>query len=196
MAYDPEATSQRIYLAALDEFAKFGIAGARVERIAQAAEANKQAIYAYYGDKSRLFDTVLARSMREVAESVPPDPDDLPGYVRRVAEYNSANPKFLRLMLWEALERGDTQIADEQARTEHYAEKADILGQATPPGVDSRVLTLALLALASWPLAVPQVTRMLIGDTDGASGELLDGIVTLVNGLSAVSGARDGDVNL
>ena len=37
------------------EFSAYGIAGARVDRIASAAKANKQAIYAYFGSKDALF---------------------------------------------------------------------------------------------------------------------------------------------
>ena len=52
---DAEATKARIFEAATAEFAAHGIAGARVDRIAQNAKANKQLIYAYFGDKQKLF---------------------------------------------------------------------------------------------------------------------------------------------
>jgi AcrR family transcriptional regulator len=45
-ARDSAATKERLLAAATDEFAAHGIAGARVDRIAAAARANKQLIYA------------------------------------------------------------------------------------------------------------------------------------------------------
>ena len=46
MARDAEDTKRRIFEAATAEFADHGIAGARVDRIAARAGANKQLIYA------------------------------------------------------------------------------------------------------------------------------------------------------
>ena len=55
---DSEATRQRLIEAARREFGEFGIAGARVDRIAANAEANKAQIYHYFGSKDQLFDAV------------------------------------------------------------------------------------------------------------------------------------------
>jgi TetR/AcrR family transcriptional regulator len=53
-------TSQaRIYEAALLEFAEFGLAGARVDRIAGRAGINKAMIYYHFGSKQELYDTVV-----------------------------------------------------------------------------------------------------------------------------------------
>jgi len=79
MAYDSTATNERILAAATAEFAAQGVAGARVDRIASQAKANKRAIYDYFGDKNKLFAVVLERTLAGLAEAVPPS-DDLPGY--------------------------------------------------------------------------------------------------------------------
>ncbi len=55
---DAAATRQRLIDAARAEFAQYGIAGARVDRIATNAGANKAQIYNYFGSKDRLFDAV------------------------------------------------------------------------------------------------------------------------------------------
>lgn len=52
---DPEATRERILSAAREEFATAGLGGARIDAIAEAAGANKQMIYHYFGSKDRLF---------------------------------------------------------------------------------------------------------------------------------------------
>src|SRR5689334_17921126 len=52
---DPEQTRQRILDAAKAEFARVGLGGARVDRIAQEAGANKRMLYYYFGNKEDLF---------------------------------------------------------------------------------------------------------------------------------------------
>ena len=74
------ATKERILEAALAEFSAHGIAGARVDRIAQAARCNKNLIYIYFQDKETLFTTILSKHLMRVHEAYPFTPDDLPGY--------------------------------------------------------------------------------------------------------------------
>ena len=52
---DPERTRAAILAAAVDEFAAHGLGGARVDRIAARAGANKRMLYYYFGDKDSLF---------------------------------------------------------------------------------------------------------------------------------------------
>jgi AcrR family transcriptional regulator len=51
------ATRRRLIEAARVEFAARGSAGARIDRIAAAAKANKAQIYRYFGSKEQLFDS-------------------------------------------------------------------------------------------------------------------------------------------
>jgi AcrR family transcriptional regulator len=97
-------TRQRLLKAAAAEFAAHGIAGARVDRIAAAAQCNKQAIYAYYGSKESLCDAVLEAMVVDIVESVPIDALDLPGYAVRLYDRYQAQPDALRLATWYALE--------------------------------------------------------------------------------------------
>ena len=102
---DSTATKARLLEAATDEFAAHGIAGARVDRIAAAANANKQLIYAYFGSKDQLFDAVLTKRFRALTEDVLFAPDDLAGYVGRLFDYLVEHPDVLRLATWAGLER-------------------------------------------------------------------------------------------
>lgn len=168
-----EATKARIFEAAIAEFAAYGIAGARVDRIAKQAQANKQLIYAYFGSKDALFSTVLERTMDELAAEIPMGGDDLPGYVDRLADYHVANPHVLRLLLWEALERGETGVVAESERAEHYRHQAEAIRRAQESGnvtdeFDPGMLALLSIGLISWPLAVPQLRRMMLGDAKPA----------------------------
>jgi AcrR family transcriptional regulator len=58
--------------AARVEFAEFGYAGARVERIARRAGVNKQLVFYYFGSKQQLYDSVIARLAGEATENNEP----------------------------------------------------------------------------------------------------------------------------
>ncbi len=197
MPYDSEATKARILDAAAGEFAEHGLAGARVDRIASRAQANKQAIYAYFGDKERLFTTVLRQQLREHVDAVPVDPDDIAGYMSRLLDQQQRRPELLRLLLWEALERGDGPVPDEGERTEHYRAKVEAFGDAQRDGkvrddIDPAALMLLLLSMAKWPFVVPQVRRMLMADDSGHE-RLRAAIMAAADALTRPPQSQDGE---
>src|SRR5213596_2971554 len=100
MVRDAEATRQRLLDAAAQEFAARGIAGARVDRIAEAARSNKAQIYHYFGSKDELFDAVFADMAGSTVDAVPIDPADLPGYAGRLHDSYRARPWVQRLATW------------------------------------------------------------------------------------------------
>ena len=52
---DADRSQSTILAAARDEFAEYGLGGARVDRIAERAGLNKRLIYYYFEDKETLF---------------------------------------------------------------------------------------------------------------------------------------------
>jgi len=126
MPYDSAATRARLLDAAYREFSDHGLAGARVDRIAAAAKANKQAIYAYFGSKEDLFDAVLADRLGELADAVPMTPSDLPGYAGALFDALNDRPDLLRLTRWRHLERSDATPGE----VESHREKATALRAA------------------------------------------------------------------
>jgi AcrR family transcriptional regulator len=104
MKKDSEATRQRILEAAIVEFAEYGIAGARIDRIATAAASNKQLIYQYFQNKDELFRTVLKRELTLAAEGVAFPPDDVERYAGAYFDFAMANPRMMRLIAWCGLE--------------------------------------------------------------------------------------------
>ncbi|MGW2636529.1 TetR family transcriptional regulator [Streptomyces sp. NPDC001348] len=169
---DPEATRARIFQAAVAEFARHGIAGARIDRIASAAKANKQLIYAYFGNKAELFTQVLGTCMVDLAAAVPIDADDIEGWIDRLLDYHAAHPELLRLLLWEGIEYGTAELPDEAARQDHYARKVAALEDGQARGVITDAipagdLLVLLTALANWSVVVPQMRRILAGDGAG-----------------------------
>ncbi|MGX1887095.1 TetR family transcriptional regulator [Streptomyces sp. NPDC055287] len=156
MARDSSATKARLLDAAFSEFATYGIAGARVDRIAEAAQANKRLIYVYYGNKEQLFDAVLQRALETGSESVPFDAEGLPGYAGAVFDHLVERPSLMRLVLWKQLERPtptDTEAAS-------YRDKIAAVRQAQETGrIDNAmdatdVLTLVMSLSQAWFSAV------------------------------------------
>jgi AcrR family transcriptional regulator len=105
---DGDATRRRILEAATAEFAAFGIAGARVDRIAAAAKANKAQMYAWYGSKDGLFDAIVSDNVDALIEAVPLVGADLPGYAVRMYDEYLRHPALVRLTMWRRLERVPT----------------------------------------------------------------------------------------
>src|SRR3954468_14361394 len=103
---DAQATRRRLIAAAREEFAQYGIAGARVDRIAAAAKANKAQIYHYFGSKEALFDAVFSDMASGTVDEVPMDAADLPSYAGRLFDSYERRPWVQRLVTWYLLERG------------------------------------------------------------------------------------------
>ncbi|MFC4373543.1 TetR family transcriptional regulator [Nocardia halotolerans] len=107
-----EATRERILAAAKAEFAEFGVAGARINRIAAAAHASKDRLYAYFPGKTELYAAVTERWAREIAAETGLSAEDLPGYVGRLFDHFVTHPDNARLQAWADLELSDTDIAE------------------------------------------------------------------------------------
>ncbi len=105
MATDGE---RRLLDAAMTEFSHRGLAGARVSGISERAGANKQLIYAYFGDKDGLFDACLAKNNMDLNAAVPLDAHDLPGWVVNLFNYITDHPEVMRLTQWQFLERPES----------------------------------------------------------------------------------------
>ncbi len=105
MVDDAEGTRARILRAATAEFAEHGIAGARVDRIAHSAQANKALIYHHFGSKEGLFSAVVGRELQQLYDAVPVTPDDVPGWAVGMFDFALAHPEMMRLLAWSGLER-------------------------------------------------------------------------------------------
>ncbi len=154
-------TRQRIFDAATAEFADHGIAGARVDRIAAAAGANKQLIYAYFGDKETLFRTVVCEHLGRFIAEVPFDPADLPGHAVALYEFYAAHPEVADLGAWHtaAGERGRPPLPEvEQAfRTRSRAVARAQKAGAVNASIRPNDLLVAIAAVArAFAVTVPE----------------------------------------
>ncbi|WP_282084652.1 TetR family transcriptional regulator [Streptomyces tendae] len=112
-----DSTRQRIVAAAKEEFARHGIAGARVDRIAKQARTSKERVYAYFRSKEALYAHVAERETTALIEATQLDPADLPGYAGILFDHFTARPDHYRLITWGRLELAesadDTEAADD-----------------------------------------------------------------------------------
>ncbi|MER7548006.1 TetR family transcriptional regulator [Actinomadura sp.] len=186
MAWDTQRTRRLILDAAVAEFAAQGPEAARMDRIAAEAGVNKERIYSYFGNKRQLFAIVLTKELERLAEAVPLDEEtasDLGEYAGRVFDYHRAHPHFIRLLHWEGLHTpAGEPVAAQAERTAHYADKIAALAAAQRsrrlnPGIPPQDLLYAVIALAGWWFATPQMQRMLMpglnDDPDGRRAALV-----------------------
>ncbi|RKN44872.1 TetR/AcrR family transcriptional regulator [Streptomyces hoynatensis] len=168
MPRDTSSTRAALLAAARGEFAAHGIAGARVDRIAEAAGVNKERIYGHFGSKEKLFDAVMEEVLAEVLRLVsPPAPaprsgegeqepgkdagegtapgpgriagvGDIGDYVARIYDHHRGNPELMRLILWEALHYGGAREASAR-RHGHYRAKLEALAAALGREADAEV---------------------------------------------------------
>ena len=102
---DADRSREAILAAARDEFAAFGLGGARVERIAERAGVNKRLLYYYFDNKETLFRAVLEDAYLHIraAEQELHLGDLAPAEaVRKLTEftwnYYLAHPEFVTLL--------------------------------------------------------------------------------------------------
>jgi len=132
MARNAQETKRRIFDAAADEFARHGIAGARVDRITEAAGVNNALLYRYFGSKRELFDIVFGELSKQLVDAVPLDVDDLPGYVDALIRYYARHPDIVRISAWYRLERGSDEPP--AAIVESTAAKVRLIAEAQADG--------------------------------------------------------------
>ncbi|WBP93442.1 TetR family transcriptional regulator [Mycolicibacterium neoaurum] len=96
-----------ILSAARAEFAQYGLAGARIDRIARAAHASKERLYAHFGNKEALFREVFVTDGAEFFRSARLRPDDVAEFVGEVYDLACRRPEHLRMVTWARLEGFD-----------------------------------------------------------------------------------------
>jgi AcrR family transcriptional regulator len=169
VAWDTEGTQRRLRDAALVEFAERGFDGTTVASIAARAGVNKERLYSYFGDKAALWALVLATELERLASAVALSGvglDDVGSFAGATFDYHVAHPELARLLQWEGLQ--GSPPADETRRTIHYRRKVEQFAEAQrsgllDDGLDPAHLVFALIALAAWWQAVPQLASMITG---------------------------------
>jgi AcrR family transcriptional regulator len=159
MRRSAEDAKARILQAAQAEFALYGVTGARIDRIAREAGASKERLYAYFGDKQRLFDEVIRAAMEHVYNAVRIEGDDLIAYTGHLVEHFFRHPDDLRMLSWTRLEEQCERALTLDAVTAHHTEKADAVRRAQEAGLvdpvwdPDELLQLILVIATYWASA-------------------------------------------
>jgi len=120
------ATRARILSAATSEFARHGFGGARVDRIAAKAGANKRMLYYYFGSKDALFLAVLEEAyahIRSAEHDLDLEHADPRAALKRLVEftwnYYLEHPEFMALLATENLHKGSPVHGSRRVRKLH-----------------------------------------------------------------------------
>ena len=136
-ADDPAAPDQAaimadILTAATAEFAEKGLAGARIDVIAEAMHTSKRMIYYYFGSKEGLYIAVLEeayRRIRQIEAALRLDDLEPAEALRKLVaftvDYQLANPDFIRLVMTENIHRGQ------------YLAKSKAIRRLNVPAIDA-----------------------------------------------------------
>ncbi len=166
---NPEETKRRIFAAAIEEFARHGIAGARIDRVAERACANKQLIYAYFGSKQELFDQVIGDQVTRFHDEVHLDPADVPAFAGAAFDFFADNPAIVRLAMWHSLEpaQADERVEaiersiDERLRALRSARACGDIGSTFTP---EQLLVMIYALARAWVATIPEYDTL---DTSG-----------------------------
>ena len=138
---NPEKTREDILLAAISEFVQQGLAGARVDAIAERTATSKRMIYYYFGSKEQLYVECLIKlygDIRKTEHSL--DFETLPAdqAIRRLVEFtfdhHDRNVDFVRIVCNENIRYGE-YVKQTPAIREMSSLVVNVLGETLRRGV-------------------------------------------------------------
>jgi|GEM_PF-2913982 len=175
------ASGERILQAARIEFEKYGFAGARVDRIADAANANKQLVYRYFKDKQGLYDAVVnhlidvlqqtnARTPGRGIRRMAPTPEQL-------REDAAIRESWTRILSWESLQpvsSTDASLKFIRANYERYIAELteDPDAEAALSRFPRRMVFALLLAADHLPFGTPSAFAAALGKESVEPGDV------------------------
>jgi AcrR family transcriptional regulator len=121
---DPVATRDDIMQVAAAEFSQYGLAGARIDRIAAQTHTSKRMIYYYFDSKENLYSQVLLDAFRRIRETETDLGLDnyepvagLQTLIRSTIQHYEATNDFIRLVIFEnSYEVGAVHLRSDQVR--------------------------------------------------------------------------------
>lgn len=169
MAWDTDATRERLLDAAIAEFSERGFAGARIHQISQTSGCNRERIYFYFGGKVQLFEAALTRQLVTALEDLPiagSGPGAIADFAGRYFDITMSHPCLGRLTFWEGLERGDPVDAEKRAlrSATKVAEMRRVLPGLSEAAAEDLLLTIVTLCHA-W-VSSPNINLVVTGTPD------------------------------
>jgi AcrR family transcriptional regulator len=165
---DPEGMRLRILDAATEEFSRHGLGGARIDRIAKAAGANKRMIYYHVGNKEDLYLAVLEGTYARIRdaervlnlESQAPA-EAIASLIRFTWQYYLEHPEFLAMLNTENL-HGARYLRQSGKVKEMHSPFVALIGDVLRrgeksgefrPGIDPVQLYISIASLAYFYLS-------------------------------------------
>ncbi len=142
---DAAETRENILEVATREFADKGLAGARIDEIAEQTASSKRMIYYYFGGKDELYRAVLERSYAAIRaqeqdarfETLSPE-QALRAIIGHNFDYHFEHPEFVRLVMNENVHHGEhiAQIDGLKQRNQSVIEQLrSILARGAKAGI-------------------------------------------------------------
>lgn len=140
---NPERVKRDILNAAMAEFARSGLSGAKIDDISAKTDTSKRMIYYYFGDKEGLYARALEAAYAKVRDgeknldldALPPR-EALERLVAFTFDHHRRNPDFIRMVMIENVHHAD------------YLRQSDVIG-ALNAGAISRLENLIARGEAS-----------------------------------------------
>lgn len=180
---NPEAKRQLLFDAALAEFAEFGLAGARIDRLARRAGISPGLVYSFYKGKDELFDAVFDMIVEMTVATVPLDADRLPEYAGQLYDAGLAHPEIMRFLMWYHLLRGESaqraSVAESMRAKVEAIEQAQQRGTVTTAQPAAHILALVLTVANMWNQPAEDIVRLVPGPQRRSL--VVDAVTTLIS---------------
>lgn len=157
---DAERSRALLLDAALEEFARHGLAGARVQDIATRAGVNKQLISYYFGGKDGLY-RELQREWAEREALFTEENTPLEEVAVQYLERGLADPRPARLAIWRGLAGDDQHTPEEASAIDTDLDRLRRAGERGEfsPDLDTGFLRLAVMGMVMAPIVMPHTAR-------------------------------------
>jgi TetR/AcrR family transcriptional regulator len=172
---DSDRTKAKILGAAAREFVQHGFDGASLADIAKRARASKQLILHHFASKEELFHAVLDEKFRAALEVADPLVEDPAAIIAERFRRRANQLDYIRFLTWEAASARTDEIPAHAIRQRRVSEFGHSIRQMRtrgqlPAELDPALLQLAILSLATYPMAFAQITQLVTGKvpTDAA----------------------------
>ena len=165
---DRDRTRQRILDAAAREFAARGYDATTMSAVARRGKVSKQLLQHHFRNKEALVLAVHDTRVRprlEAREVLPTDPADL---LAERFERHAGDGDYIRFLTWEAAAARGSAVPGQQSRRRRIRAYGTAIrglqgGGGLTKDLDAKYLQLAVLALATYPMAFGQITRLVTG---------------------------------
>lgn len=181
---DPEVTKAEILDAAEEEFAKYGLAGTRVDAIAGRTGVTKAMIYYYFQSKEELYQAVMQRLVNDLHKTFAAlNLDKLPAdqaikkVIYAAISYEASNPNRGMLWYYEAIQN-DGKYGEGTGWQQSFWDIVKLLNRGITEGVfrplDPFFVTLNIIAACTFYFDAYKNLKYLAPDQQLLSSEMIE----------------------